>query len=123
MLKKKVFFYGYASVFNVLDENKDIILQNSFLWNKDVIIPVLFEHNPRKKIGQILNILQNKKGLFVEGELEAEYFKKYLKLSVGYVLNNNIVQKNGIRILDSLNLFEISVVNNPANKLALAICV
>lgn len=83
----------------------------------------MLEHNPRKKIGQILNILQNEKGLFVEGELEAQYCKKYLKLSVGYVLNNNVVRKNGIRILDNLFLFEISVVENPANKSALAICV
>lgn len=122
MSSKKVFFYGYASVFNVIDLNNDVILENSFKWNKNVSIPVFLEHNPRKKIGKILKISQNSKGLFVEGVLESKCYQGEIKLSVGYVLNDRYVRKNGVRFLSNLTLFEISIVKKPANINAIAIC-
>lgn len=123
MLKNSKFFYGYASVFNNIDLNGDIILENSFKWNKNTDIPLLLEHNPKKKIGQILNIFQNKKGLFVEGVILKEYSSNELKLSIGYSLNDNFVRQDGIRILSDLTLFEISLVQKPANKMARALCI
>ena len=123
MLKNSKFFYGYASIFNHKDLNGDIIIENSFKWNVNFDIPLLLEHNPRKKIGRILKIIQNYKGLFVEGMILKEYSSKELKLSVGYVLNDKFIKKDGTRILTDLTLFEISLVERPANKMALALCV
>ena len=53
MFQDSKFFFGYASVFNIVDLNGDFILQNSFKWNKNIQIPLLLEHNPKKKIGKI----------------------------------------------------------------------
>jgi HK97 family phage prohead protease len=121
MFQDSKFFFGYASVFDTVDLNGDFILQNSFKWNKNIQIPLLLEHDPKKKVGKITQIIQNDKGIFVEGLIFKEFAKKQIKLSVGYIVNES--QKDGnVRILSSLALIEVSVVKKPANKLSVAIC-
>jgi HK97 family phage prohead protease len=122
MLKKSKFFYGYASIFNEIDFNKDVILKESFNWEGEQL-PLLLEHNPRKIIGEVSKITQNEKGLFVEGKIHEYFAKKELKLSVGYIPSISFASKNGIRYLSKLKLIEISVVKKPANKNAFAICI
>lgn len=125
MFKNSKFFYGYASVFNEKDLNGDIILKESFKEEqlKPEDIPLLLEHNPRKKIGTITRLKQTEKGLFIEGFIERKFAKNKLPLSIGYIPSFKMKSENGIRFITNLKLFEVSVVNKPANSSAFAICV
>ena len=121
MFKNSKFFYGYASVFNELDLNKDIILGGA-KWDDLTNLPLLFEHNPKKKIGEISKITQNYKGVFVEGKIHENFAKSKINLSIGFIPHNSFRDKNGIRHITNFNILEISVVKKPANKRATALC-
>jgi HK97 family phage prohead protease len=120
------YFYGYASIFKVKDLNNDIILAESF-DEEDLNpnkIPFLYEHYPEYKIGSISKILQNNKGLYVEGKIEKEFIQSSVfGLSIGYIPIFKMKAYNGIRYISKLKLFEISMVKNPANKKAIAFCI
>jgi HK97 family phage prohead protease len=122
MFKNSKFFYGYASIFNQLDLNKDVILGGA-KWDKACHLPLLLEHNPKKKIGVIERITQNDRGLFVEGKIIPEFAKRKINLSIGFIPSNTFKDRDGVRYIPSLRVFEISVVKKGANKNAFAICI
>jgi hypothetical protein len=121
MFKNSKFFYGYASIFNEVDLNGDVILGKA-KWDEASQIPLFLEHNPKKKIGTIERIIQNDKGIFVEGRVVSQFAKKKLNLSIGFIPSGVFKDKKGVRYITSLKIFEISVVNKGANKNAVAIC-
>lgn len=119
------YFYGYASIFKIKDLSGDIILAESFDGKLDPLkIPFLYEHYPGYKIGKILKILQDNKGLYVEGKIYKEFIQdSSFNLSIGYVPIFEMRGSNGTRYISKLKLFEISMVKYPANKKAVAFCV
>lgn len=121
-------FYGYASIFNTVDSYNDIIINGAF---KDTIndnaknIKLCWQHNADKIIGKFNLIKEDGIGLYVEGQIDIKNNKQiysYVKnqlingLSIGYTVNDCCFDKQGRRILKSVNLHEISVVSFPANK-------
>lgn len=124
-------FAGYASVFNVTDNQKDMILSGAFartLKNRENEIKLLWQHKADEPIGVFTKIKEDKKGLYVEGKLlldiaRAREAYALLKsgaidgLSIGYnVAESEIDSKTGIRIIRDLDLWEISLVTFPANS-------
>lgn len=125
------FFIGYASIFNIEDSYKDLVLPNAFansLKNKNLEdIKMLWQHNPETIIGKYININEDYMGLKVEGQINlsnknivSDLIKNnYIKgLSIGYRVINADYDKKGRRILKNINLIEISLVKFPANKFA-----
>lgn len=120
-------FCGYANVFNYKDYYNDIILPTAFSKCLSSVknVPLLFEHNENMQIGIITFMKEDEIGLYVEGIIDTKN-KLYenvknnqiLGLSIGYYATKFDFDKNNNRILKEINLKEISLVLNPANKLS-----
>lgn len=129
------YFAGYASMFDYIDSQMDVVLHGAFertlaenAEGRD--IKLLWQHDPKEPVGYFTNIIEDNHGLYVEGYIQQEVQKgkeayALLKsgavrgLSIGYnVKNYNVDHKTGIRIINDLDLFEISLVTFPANDMA-----
>ncbi len=122
-------FFGYVSIFTFEDSCEDIIINNAFKNNikQKNIVPLLWQHKKDEVIGIVYNFKEDYMGLYVEGQINSKKYNKiyyFIKnnmingLSIGYITNDFVFDKNGRRIIKSLDLIEISVVLSPANKFA-----
>ena len=128
ILENKNIFCGYASIFNIEDNQKDIVLENSINNIEDIVnLPVLWQHDVKKPVGKIIEAYVDDIGLFIYCEINKEliYGKETFNclkqntinsLSIGFVLNQSYI-KNNVRYLQDIKLLEISVVSIPANEL------
>lgn len=126
-------FAGYASVFNVVDSQRDIIVRGAFaqtLRGRVGEIKLLWQHQQEEPIGVFDRVFEDARGLYVEGRLllnvqRAKEAHTLLKagalsgLSIGYSpVRYKIDAKSGIRHLSEVELWEISLVTFPANAAA-----
>jgi HK97 family phage prohead protease len=126
-------FAGYASVFDVLDSQNDIIMRGAFtqtLKGRVHDIKMLWQHQQDEPIGVFERIFEDKRGLYVEGKLlldvaRAKEAYSLLKegalggLSIGYSpVKYQLNEKTGVRLLSQVELWEISLVTFPANAAA-----
>ena len=135
------FVEGYASTFDrEPDSYGDVVAKGAFArtlkeWGENEHpIPLLYGHStddPMKNIGQVLEAYEDERGLFVKAEFDADnptaqYVRKlvqegrlyqfsfaYAVRSQGVVELENGTQANELRDLD---LFEVSLVQIPANQ-------
>lgn len=128
---------GYASTFHDQpDSYGDIIDKKAFdntlkQWEtKQSPLPMLFNHNWENVIGHWEELETDDYGLKVTGVLiggvqQVEDIVKFLKagsvgsLSIGYKLNDYESLGDGTYLLKDIELYEISIVQLPANSLAL----
>lgn len=125
--KKMTKVFGYASVFNVADFDNDIIIKGAFK-NVDVNkIKFLWQHDSTKPIGKIISLKEDHYGLQMEAQInnDVEYGKAASSLirqaaidglSIGFKSNNHQYDDQGRRILNDIDLLEVSIVTFPANK-------
>ncbi len=126
-------FAGYASVFDVVDSQKDIILRGAFaetLKGRVGDIKMLWQHQQDEPIGIFERMFEDKNGLYVEGKLlldvaRAKEAYALLKegaiggLSIGYSpIKYRRDERTGVRLLSAVELWEISLVTFPANEAA-----
>ncbi len=126
-------FAGYASVFDVIDSQKDVILRGAFsntLKGRVSEIKMLWQHQQNEPIGVFERMFEDARGLYVEGRLLLDVAKameaySLLKeraiggLSIGYSpIKYRIHEKSGVRMLIEVELWEISLVTFPANEAA-----
>lgn len=128
-------FEGYASVFGVKDYDGDVIVKGAFeesiarMKQNGKRPKMLWQHNPSIIIGKWIEMYEDDKGLYVKGTLftdvekgsEAYALMKHGELdgmSVGFNINNATAESGG-RVIDDLELWEISVVTWGANPEAL----
>ena len=145
--KDKTIFCGYASVFNVVDNQNEVVLKEAvdYINNvNDIDIPILWQHDAKKPIGRVITAYTDDVGLFIYGYIDDNLFygkeaKNAIKsniinsMSIGYKLNkycqkNNIDKQNKllnnidektfcVNYLQDIKIVEISVVSLPANSL------
>jgi len=128
-------FEGYASVFNGLDSYNDTVLpgayKNTLENRKDVAM--LFNHSSFRsdmpsRIGKWLSMSEDDKGLYVRGQLAlghptADAVYASMKwgtidgLSIGYAAKQFDMVDN-VRNLKEIDLYEVSVVDFPADGAA-----
>ncbi len=122
-------FEGYASLFNMEDLARDIILPGAFrlsLASRGIKgIKMLFQHDPAEPIGVWLTLREDAKGLYVKGQLMPDVARAREVLSLmragaldGLSIGFRAVEgrrdpKTGIRRLEKVDLWEISVVTFP----------
>lgn len=126
-------FAGYASVFDVVDSQNDMVLQGAFthtLQQRAGQIKLLWQHQWEEPIGVITKLFEDARGLYVEGVLLMEIARAkeayaLLKagvvkgLSIGYTPGRWVHDPDtGLRKLQSVDLWEISLVTVPANAAA-----
>ena len=128
-------FEGYASVFGNVDSYGDIVEPGAFTrtldeWSaKGGVIPVLWGHDlydPFNNIGGLKSATQDEKGLLVKGLLDlenptaAQVYRlmkggRTNKMSFAYAVREAEEAEDGFHLKD-LDLFEVSVVQIPANQ-------
>lgn len=134
-LRKDGTFQGYASVFDTIDSDRDVIVKGAFqnsisLFKQgDRIIHLLWQHQSSEPIGVIDSMKEDAHGLFVRGRLLLDVQRgreaySLLKeqalrgLSIGFIPKEVDHNAHGIRMIEQLDLFEISLVTFPANPSA-----
>lgn len=122
-------FEGYASLFNRADTGKDIILPGAFresLQSRGANgIKMLFQHDAHQPIGYWTEIKEDRRGLFVRGQLmmDVARAREVLALmragaldglSIGFrTVKGARDHKSGLRRLAQVDLWEISIVTFP----------
>lgn len=133
LVDKNGYFEGYASVFNVKDEQNDIIVKGAFTKSIQQYARLkkfpnmYFNHDPSIPIGTWMRMEEDDYGLYVVGKLlfimpmaqavEAMMHRMSVGLSVGINITSSQIQ-NGIRNICEVDLREISVTRQPANHKA-----
>lgn len=126
-------FCGYASVFNVTDAHGDVVVPGAFRdsldqWRRRKKWPkLLWQHDPNRPVGCITHLAEDAHGLYMEAQLLLDLtqgHEAYVMLengvleglSIGFKpLRHRRDPKTGVRYLDTINLYEVSVVTFPAN--------
>jgi HK97 family phage prohead protease len=123
-------FTGYAAVFGNVDQGNDLIEAGAFTktLKDNPEVPILWAHNPDEPIGVSSSMVEDGKGLRVEGQLAMEVQRArevhaLMKmgaikgLSIGYKTVQRSF-KGAVRHLHELKLGEFSPVVFPMNTLA-----
>ena len=127
-------FEGYASVFNNTDLGNDVIKTGAFtksIRRRKNSIKLLWQHQSDNPIGVFDSIKEDEKGLYVKGRLvrhgQGEVAYELLKMgaldgmSIGFRVNPNKVsydKRTRKRVIEEVDLMEISLVTFPMNQLA-----
>ena len=134
--KKDGTFTGYASVFGCVDYDGDVMMKGAFSrsltqWQHDRRWPLLlWQHDVKEPIGYCTHLREDAHGLAMKGQFMLELRRgreayvlakgRYLKgLSIGFVPQKTRRMPNqGIRLIEQVDLREVSLVTFPANAKA-----
>jgi uncharacterized protein len=122
---------GHGAVFGNVDHHNDVIVQGAFaksLRESGGEVVMLYQHQHAEPIGK-WRVAETAYGLHATGQLvlsldKARETYERLKhglitgLSIGYETLKSRLGRNGERILEEIQLHEISVVTFPANDAA-----
>lgn len=122
-------FSGYASLFGVADLANDVVEFGAFSKTLELHfsrpVRMLFQHDPDQVIGRWLSILEDEKGLYVQGQLSLDVARaKDIHalmlsgaldgLSIGFKTRKSRKdRKSAARHILEADLWEISVVTFP----------
>lgn len=133
MLQEDGRFAGYASVFGLVDNQRDVVLEGAFrrtIHGRVADIKLLWQHSPAEPVGYFTTMFEDARGLYVEGRLmmgleKAREAYELLKsgvvkgLSIGYSpVRYSVDPDSGVRRLAEVDLWEVSLVTFPANASA-----
>lgn len=123
-------FSGYASVFGVIDHQRDMVMRGAFseaLAKPNSEIKLLWQHQWQEPIGKIDVLYEDAHGLYIEAQLlldVARAKEAYVLLKEGVLNGLSIGYRperfrmdadTGVRMLSDVTLYEISLVTMPAN--------
>ncbi len=117
---------GYASVYNVVDQQNDIIIKGTFLSPDNQTVKFLWQHDIIQPIGAIKSLHEDNYGLQIEavingnirsGREAIELVKQGAVdgLSIGFNLQSAYYNHLGQRVIEKAELLEVSIVTFPAN--------
>jgi len=121
---------GYASYFGVVDQGGDVVEAGAYeaslaaLAQKGRNVKMLWQHDPAQPIGIWDDIREDSKGLYVKGRLllDVEKGREAVALieagaidglSIGYRTKKATKNNRGQRLLNELELWEVSLVTFP----------
>tara|TARA_R110002110_G_scaffold415850_1_gene657955 strand:+ start:4467 stop:5093 length:627 start_codon:yes stop_codon:yes gene_type:complete len=121
-------FSGYASVFDGLDSYGDKIQAGAYkstITDRERPVQLRWNHSG-PVIGKFTEMYEDEKGLFVSGELTKGHsvaedtaallrHKAISGLSIGYSVKD-FEQQGVVRVLKDIELYEISIVETPADN-------
>lgn len=126
---KKFIIHGYASVFDIKDQHNDIIVKGAFVESICSLerIKLLWQHDTSKPIGNITYLEEDNYGLRVEalitdktqlGRETIELISQKIinGLSIGFIVEKAKYDNQRVRIINKVNLLEISLVTFPAHS-------
>ncbi|WP_019961407.1 HK97 family phage prohead protease [Woodsholea maritima] len=114
---------GYASVFDVPDLSGDVTVKGCFedSLGERAVLPMLHNHDLSRQIGRWSEIYEDAYGLYVEGVLDLTYASaqevwpalaagRLSGLSIGFETRDSQPRPGGGRILQRVDLYEVSLV-------------
>jgi hypothetical protein len=119
---------GYASLFGVVDLAKDVVVPGAFAEalarRGPAGVRMLWQHDPAEPIGAWTTLQEDARGLLVRGRLNlavgrAREIHALLRqgavdgLSIGYRVERARRDRAGVRRLERVDLWEVSVVTFP----------
>ena len=121
---------GYASYFGIPDQGRDIVQPGAYgkslaaLAEKGRAVKMLWQHDPAQPIGVWTEVREDDRGLFVKGRILADVARGAEAiallsagaidgLSIGYRTVKASKNDKGQRLLEELDLWEVSVVTFP----------
>lgn len=120
---------GYASVFNIIDNQNDLIKKGAFENIVPNNVKLLWQRDSLKPIGVVKAIYEDNYGLKIEAEINNKitYGKEASELvkqkavdglSIGFCVKDFEYNNQGIRLIKKIDLMEVSIVTFPANRSA-----
>lgn len=122
---------GYASVFGVVDQGGDLVAPGAFEKSlaRGEPVRMLWQHDPTRPIGIFDEIEEDAAGLRVKGRIFANVSDgadalALLRggaingLSIGYRAVRTTAAAEGVRRIEEADLWEISLVTFPMNRLS-----
>jgi HK97 family phage prohead protease len=120
-------FSGYASTFGNVDQGGDVVLRGAFSNSLKARVPrLLWQHDMTEPVGRVVSLREDDRGLHGEYKLSrtSRGSDAYMLLkdgaidsmSIGYVPEDQEFDDNGVRLLKSVSLLEISLVSIPMNE-------
>lgn len=122
-------FEGYASLFRIADLGKDVVepgaFRDSLVRRGAAGIKMLWQHDPTEPIGRWLELREDSRGLYVRGRLSlavarARELHALMRdgavdgLSIGFRSQRvRSEPRSGLRRLEKVDLWEISLVTFP----------
>lgn len=121
---------GYASVFGASDQGGDVVQQGAYQTSLSALkaagrsVKMLWQHDPSQPIGIWDEVREDARGLYVKGRLLASVAKGREAaalvaagaidgLSIGYRTVKSVKDDKGQRLLNELELWEVSLVTFP----------
>lgn len=131
------YFEGYASVFNIVDHQKELVLPGAFhkSLRDGQQLKMLWQHDMQMPIGIWESVYEDNYGLYVKGRLLMDLPKgreayTLLKggvidgLSIGFIpVKSHFDEAKQSRLISEIDLMEISLVTFAANPKARVTCV
>lgn len=125
-------FEGFASTFNNIDLGGDMVMRGAFSESLKMRNPkLLFQHKMEEPIGIITEVSEDDRGLFIKGKMPKEdslvkgrvmpqmKVGSINSMSIGYSIEEaSYNEEKGCRMLEKVNLFEVSLVTMPMNESA-----
>lgn len=114
---------GYAALFDIADGARDVIRKGAFaktLTEQSHPLPLFWQHKPEQRIGTVERIAEDARGLRVIARIDnadslavqALLRREVSGLSFGYRARGYRRTPGG-RVLEDIDLLEISLVTNP----------
>ena len=131
------YYKGYASTFGNIDRTRDVIAPGAFkrCLDNGRKVKMCWQHDMSTPIGSFPTMKEDEYGLYVEGRInlgtnmgrEAYALLKAGDLdsmSIGFMVDDyDIDDKTGVRTIKEIDLWEISIVTEPANTMAMVTAV
>ncbi|MGB3626534.1 MAG: HK97 family phage prohead protease [Henriciella sp.] len=123
-MDKAILIEGYAALFGAPDLSGDVIRAGAFARSlKAGAAPMLLQHRSGAIAGRWTRLVEDGRGLFVRGLIEAEGARKLVALgldglSIGFRARLWTPRVGGGRTLSDVDLVEVSLVAEPMQPLA-----
>ena len=112
---------------DIIDKHNDKLLKGAFAKVTADKVKLLWQHDPCKPIGVIKYLAEDDHGLKITAEIDhyLEDGKKIAALvkqkainglSIGFIIKSYNHDNKGVRLIDNVELMEISIVTFPANQ-------
>jgi HK97 family phage prohead protease len=114
---------GYAAIFDAPDKGGDIVRKGAFARAARAGLPLLWQHDQRRRIGFVESLSEDARGLRVIAQLndDSAVVQAGSGLSFGYRVR--AMQQQEYRELTDLDLIEVSIVATPMQPLARVLAV
>jgi HK97 family phage prohead protease len=114
---------GYAAIFDAPDKGGDIVRKGAFARAAKAGLPLLWQHDQRRRIGFVESLSEDARGLRVIAQLDDDSAVVHAGSGLSFGYRVRAMQQQEYRELTDLDLIEVSVVATPMQPLARVLAV